>query len=68
MCLTEVCRETRFSLGFTFTISTQDGLWNALEKTQVILNRFFNIVIMLTKCVLINVLLIIRYRVTRKRS
>lgn len=43
MCLTEVCRETRFSLGFTFIVSTEDGLWNVLEKTQVILNRFFNI-------------------------
>jgi len=61
MCLTEICRETRFSLGFTFTVSTEDGLWNVLEKIQTISNRFFNIVIMY-----FNVLLIIRYRVTRK--
>lgn len=41
MCLTEICREMRFSLDFTFTVSTEDGLWNVLERIQTSLNRFF---------------------------
>lgn len=46
MCLTEVYRETRFSLGFTFTVSTEDGLCIGENTSDF---KFFNITIMLTK-------------------